>query len=74
MRRKKLGKKGQELRAMDEAALRELPAVKAFDEARGQIGRYRAALSRKYGDNVPRRGYAVIAVGLERLLGEEVPA
>ena len=60
---------------MDEAALRELPAVKkAFDEARDQVGRYRAALSRKHGDSFPRRGYAVVAVGLERLLGEEVPA
>ncbi len=73
VRRKTLGKKGQELRSMDEAALRELPAVKkAFAEARDQVGRYRAALSRRHGDGVPRRGYAVVAVGLERILGEEV--
>ncbi len=73
VRRKTLGKKGQELRAMDEAALRELPAVKkALDRAREQVERYRDALVRKHGDGVPRRGYAVVAVGLERLLGEEV--
>ncbi len=73
VRRKALGKKGLELRAMDEAALRELPAVeKAFAEAREQVERYRDALERKHGDGVRRRGYAVVAVGLERLLGEEV--
>ncbi len=73
VRRKTLGKKGQELRAMDETALRELPAVKkALDKAREQVERYRDALMRKHGDSVPRRGYAVVAVGLERLLGEEV--
>ncbi len=75
VRRKTLGKKGKELRAMDEAALRRLPAVKkAFAEARKQVKRYRDALVRKHGDAVRRRGYAVVAVGLERLLGEEVTA
>ena len=47
---------------------------KAFADARGQVARYREALSQKYGDDVVRRGYAVVAVGLERLLGEEVTA
>ena len=71
--RKTLGKKSQDLRAMDEATLREMPAVKrALSEARDQLGRYRAALSRKYRDSIPRRSYAVVAVGLERLIGEEV--
>ncbi len=75
VRRKRLGKKAQELRSMDEAALRRLPAVKAaFAEAREQVERYRDALSRKHGDSVPRRRYAVVAVGLDRLLGEEVTA
>jgi len=73
VRRKTLGKKGQELRSMDEATLRELPAVKkAFAEAREQVERYRDALARKHGADVPRRGYTVVAVGLERLLGEEM--
>ncbi len=82
VRRKALGKKGRELRGMDEAALRELPAVKAaFAEAHGQVADYRAALVRQRAagpppggrsDTVRPRGYAVVAVGLERLLGEEV--
>jgi hypothetical protein len=75
VRRKTLGRKGQELRTMDERALRKLPAVKAaLAAARGQVEDYRAALVRQRGDTVRPRGYAVVAVGLERLLGEEVTA
>ncbi len=72
VRRKALGKKGLELRSMDEAALRQLPAVaKAFSQARNQAKDYRAALERR---SVPSgiRSYVVVAVGLERMLGEEV--
>lgn len=73
--RKALGEKGQELRSMEREALRALPAVeKAFAEARAQIERYGDALMRQRGDAVRCRGYAVVAVGLERLLGEEVVA
>jgi len=58
---------------MDEAALRRLPAVEtALTAARGQVERYRAALVRQRGDRARPRCYAVVAVGLERLLGEEV--
>ena len=84
VRRKKLGKTGRELGAMDEGALRRLPAVEAaFAEARDQVRRYRDALVRQRrvgsppaarSDRVRARGYAVVAVGLERLLGEEVTA
>ncbi len=84
VRRKALGKKGRELRAMDEAALRELPAVRtALAEARDQVEGYRAALVRQRGVGPPPGGrgnavrprcYAVVAVGLERILGEEVTA
>jgi len=75
VRRKTLGKKGRELAAMDEAALRALPAVEtAFAEAREQVERYRAALVRQRGEAVRPRCYVVVAVGLERLLGEEVGA
>ncbi len=42
--------------------------------ARGQVEDYLAALVRQRGDTVRPRGYAVVAVGLERLLGEEVTA
>ena len=73
VRRKVLGKKGRELRVMDEASLRRLPAVKtALAEARAQVEGYRAALIRQRGETVRPRCYAVVAVGLERILGEEV--
>jgi Predicted AAA-ATPase len=73
VRRKTLGKKGRELSDLDESALRELPAVKAaLIEARGQVERYRGALVRQRGTAGRVRGYAVVAVGLGRLLGEEV--
>ncbi len=75
VRRAELGRAGKELRALDEAKLRQFePVRKAFAEADKQIRRYRDALARKYGKGVPRRCYVVVAVGLERLLGEEVPA
>ncbi len=74
VRRTELGKKGEELRTLDEAKLRQQKPVKrALAKARRQVRRYRDALARKYGEGVPRRSYAVVAVGLERLLGEEVP-
>ncbi|MCP4685116.1 MAG: AAA family ATPase [bacterium] len=72
VRRKQLGKKGQDLRDMDEAALRQLPSVaKAFTQARDQVERYRAALMRREGE-LNLRSYAIVAVGLERILGEEI--
>jgi len=74
VRRNKLERKGQALRGMDEAALRQLPVVaKAFTEARDQAVRYRAALVKREGE-LNLRTYAVVAVGLERILGEEVEA
>lgn len=73
VRRRLLGKKGRELRVMDSAALRRLPAVKAaLAEVHDQVASYRAALVRQRGDTVRPRCYAVVAVGLERILGEEV--
>ena len=73
VRRKKLGKKGSELRSMDEPTLRKLPAVRtALDKARAQLVRYREALIRQRGESVRPRCYSVVAVGLERLVGEEV--
>jgi hypothetical protein len=72
VRRKKLGKKGLELRDMDEKKLRALPQVeKAFQDGREEAARYRAALGRRYGEALRLRSYVVVAVGLERLLGEE---
>ena len=57
---------------MDDKSLRELPVVaKAFEQARGQTERYRAALLKQRGDEFELRTYVVVAVGLERILGEE---
>lgn len=72
VRRKALTRSGQELRAMDEPALRQLPGVaKAFSEARGQAECYRTALVRRQGE-LDLRTYVVVVVGMERALGEEV--
>lgn len=72
--RKKLGKKGQEIADMDEAALRALPDVgEAFAEGRRQVARYRSALVQREGE-LDLRCFVVVAVGLERILGEEVEA
>lgn len=73
VRRKELGRTGQELRKMDAAALRRLPpVVQAFDEAREQASRYSAALLRQRGEGLALRSYVVVAVDVERVLGEEV--
>ncbi len=73
VRRAELGKRGVELAAMDEAALAELPKVaKALTEAGQQAKRYCRALSRRHGEKLNLRAYVVVAVGLERILGQEV--
>jgi len=72
VRRTELGKKGEELCGMDEEALRELaPVASVFAAARRQVLAYRDALVKKIGEAQPRC-YVVVAVGLERVLGEEV--
>jgi hypothetical protein len=72
VRRKTLGKKGKELRGLDDDTLRRLPPVKAaFAEARAQARRYREGLLKR--DNqLNLRSYVVVGVGLERMLGEEL--
>ncbi len=82
LRRKELGKKGQDLRNMDAEELRALPAVEsAFSVASEQLARYREALVARFGGVPPKggqrgglnlRAYAVVAVDLERMLGEEI--
>ena len=55
---------------MDEKELRQLKAVgKAFSEARDQLKRYRKSLAPRR-EETELRAYAVVAVGLERLLSE----
>ncbi len=73
VRRKELGKSGKKLRDMDESELRKLPAVEsAFSAARRQLAQYREALETRFGDILALRSYAVVAVDLERMIGEEV--
>jgi hypothetical protein len=73
VRRKELGTKGRELRAMSLEELRRLPPVaKAFAEAEEQARRSHAALARQRGEELSLRSYVVVAVGLERIVGEEV--
>ena len=75
VRKKALGKSGEELRGMTEDALKELPAVKtAFDDARAQVVRYTAALKVRFGDLLNLRAFTLVAVDLERVLVEEHPA
>ncbi len=72
VRRTELGKPGAELRTLDEDSLRQLtPVRKALEEARDQVLRYREALVGKFSEALPRC-YVVVAVGLERIFGEEV--
>ncbi len=76
--RRLLGRRGPEsgrLRREDSggAALRRLPAVaRALSQAREQVQHYRAALAKRE-TGLDLRGYVVVAVGLERMLGEEIP-
>jgi hypothetical protein len=60
--------------AMDQDALLALPAVQqALAEAEGQLARYRPALAARYGDRLRLRTYAVVSLGLERLVWREAP-
>ena len=55
------------------AELKALPVVQEqFQAARAQLQRYRAILAEEYPGVLRLRTYAVVAVGLERLVWEEV--
>ena len=63
---------GQEISDLDEMALRQLaPVARAFAEARKQVERYRESLLRQETE-LDLRSYVVVAVGLERILGDEI--
>ena len=68
-----LAQSGIEARQMEASALLALDAVKVkFAEAQGQLQRYRKALAKKYGAALRLRTYAVVAIGFERLVWQEV--
>lgn len=72
---KEAGITGEEARQMDRLALAALPAVQAsLAEARSQLQRYRTALEAGYGKTLRLRTYAVVGLGFERLVWEEIPA
>ncbi|MFN8492405.1 MAG: AAA family ATPase [Caldilineaceae bacterium] len=64
---------GTEVRQLPEKTLRGLDAVKEqFTSARQQLQGYRQTLQQKYGAILKLRTYAVVSVGVDRLLWEEV--
>lgn len=68
-----LGLKSREVREKNELELKALDAVQAeFTAARNQAQSYRAGLKAKYGDKLKLRCFAVVAVGFERMLWEEI--
>lgn len=67
------GKSGAEAKAMAMDELKAMPSVnKKLHEARTQLQSYRALLQTQYGALLRLHTYAVVAVGFERLVWEEV--
>jgi len=68
-----LGLTGEELRGKSREELRSLPPVaEELGEARTQLTKYRSLLEAKYGDALRLHTYAVVSLGFERLVWEEV--
>ena len=68
-----VGLTGEQVRDLDREQLAALPAVQAsLAEARSQLQRYRTALHASYGETLRLRTYAVVGLGFERLVWEEV--
>lgn len=66
---KELGMSGKDVRAKSRTDLMKLMKVKdALDQAETQIVAYRAALTRSRGKALKLRGFAVVALGFERLV------
>lgn len=66
---KDLGLSGESVKSAARTDLMKLPKVKdALDQAESQLAVYRAALRRSRGDTLKLRGYAVVALGFERLV------
>ncbi len=68
-----LGLTGEEVRKTSRDELRSLPPVEEkLAQARAQLGKYRPLLEAKYGDVLRLHTYAVVALGFDRLVWEEV--
>ncbi len=67
------GLTGEQARKLSVEELQNLPAMAAeMKAAKEQLRRYGDALEKKYGDALRLRRYAVVALGFERLWGEEM--
>ena len=70
---KQLGLTAKTLKAMSEKRCRNLKLVKkAFNEAKEQLTQYSQELQAKYANDLKLHNYAIVAIGLERLLWLEV--
>ena len=68
-----LGLTGEALSKLDSAQLKTLEPVQSkLTEAKTKLQSYRAILTAKYGGVLRLRAYAVVALGFERLIWEEV--
>jgi len=68
-----LGLSGDKARAMTRAELAALPAVRRkLDEARAQTPAYRRELEDRYKMELRLRAFAVVAIGFERVVWEEI--
>lgn len=65
--------RGKQVKSLAADALKALPPVKKkLEEARRQLRDYRAILQTKYNNTLRLHTYAVVALGFERLIWEEV--
>jgi hypothetical protein len=65
---------GEEARAMSHPEVLQLPKVKdKMKEAVVQVKNYRQRLVKKYGSTLNLRTFAVVALGFEKVIWEEVP-
>ena len=64
---------GEAMRQLSNAEVKALPAVQSkLVEAQARLEGYHQALQAKYGDRLRLRTYAVVALGFERLVWEEI--
>ncbi len=69
----KTGMNGQAIKAQTVEALHALtPVQEKLAEAKTQVMAYRAKLVAKYGDQLRLRTYAVVAIGFERVVWQEI--
>ncbi|MFN8495531.1 MAG: AAA family ATPase [Caldilineaceae bacterium] len=67
-----LGMTREALQQLDDARVKTLPLVQSkFSEAQAKLQQYHTSLTKKYGDQLRLRAYAVVALGFERVVWEE---